>query len=1077
DGIENNMDNKVSTLGGDLEGAYSRGIKYDFIVRPGGNPADIQLRYEGATDLKLLNGALVATTPYGSITEEAPYSYEQASGKKVTSSYLLTDNELRFSTGAYEGVLVIDPALKWGTYYGGSGQDWFTSVATDTAANVYCTGITYSTTNIATAGAHQTSFGGNYDGMVVKFDSSGARIWATYYGGSDDDELTSIACDTFGNTYLGGSSYSTGLASTGAFQTNYGGGGDLILIKLNTSTGTRQWATYFSGSMSEYAHSVICDAQGNVYFAGVASSAGLATTGAFLTSQDQSIFGCFNSSGQRQWSSYYPGALLCIHYEPVSGALYLAGEVLPSATGVATTGAHQGSYGGGTFDGYIARFSTAGSRIWGTYYGGSGFDRIQGITSDVGGNVYIAGITTSTSSIASTGAFQSTRQGSNDGMLVKFNSAGQRLWGTYFGGNDLEYIFGITIDPRSNIYMLGRTTSSNGLATNNGYKTTISGTRDACMAIFGSDGQRQWATYYGGTGDELNNGGMGYSRGKVYMAANTGSTSGIATTGAFQTSFGGGGGATGDGFLLQWDVDTLVYLVQPYNDTLLCAGDSVYVPYGVTQNFRPGNSFTVQLSNSSGSFASPLTIGSTTANTPGVIGCYIPLTIAQGTGYRIRITASGPGDTTQANERNLKIHPYPANVLAGSNSPLCSGDTLKLNSGSTTTGVTYSWAGPGGFTSADDDTIIANTTVANTGDYYVTVNNNGCMVKDTVSVVVNQTPQNVTAGSNSPLCSGDTLQLTSMSSTSGVSYAWTGPNSYSTQNVSRPNAQTSDAGTYKVTVTLGSCSDTAVTTVVVNLSPSINIVPTTPTTLCAGDTAQFAAFPNNAGTNPQVQWTKNGVDIPGATGISLKTGNLANGDVIAAELTANTACPGIKESNKIAMTILPILTPTVSMTADNMPPWNGGLTVTFTATPTHGGANPEYQWKRNGVDVVGATGATWGVIVNALNANEDICVVLKSSYQCAEPDTALSNCITTAFTGVGDVVNDKKIKIYPNPVSQTLYIQGVEPGNAIELIDILGRSASKQLLTAQKTVDVRSLAPGVYVLRVNGVVAGRLVKE
>ncbi len=1066
-------------------------VKYDFVVHPGGNPADIKLRYEGATELKLVDGpalagssgrSLVATTPYGSITEDAPYSYEQVSGKKVASSYVLNDNELRFSTGAYEGILVIDPALRWGTYYGGSGQDWFNAVATDTAAGVYCTGRTYSTANIATTGAHQTSFGGNYDGMVVKFDSSGARQWATYYGGSDDDELRGITCDTFGGTYLTGLSYSTGLASTGAFQTSLGGLIDLILIKLNASTGARQWATYFGGANSENGESVSCDAQGNVYFAGQGNSTGLATTGAFLTSPSQGIFGCFNSSGQRQWSSYYPGELSCIHYEPVNTALYLAGRAWLSSTGLATTGAHQVSHGGGTFDGHIARFSTAGSRIWGTYYGGSSPDVFYSIAADVGGNIYVGGGTNSTGGIASTGAFQTSMSGANDGILVKFNSAGQRLWGTYFGGNDLDYIYGLAIDPRNNIYILGRTTSSTGLATTNGYKTTLSGTRDACMAIFGSDGQRQWATYYGGPAWENGGGGISYSKGKVYMASITLSASGIATTGAFQTTHGG----TDDGFLVQWDVDTLVYLVQPFNDTLLCAGDSVYVPYGVTQNFRPGNTFTVQLSNSSGSFASPLTIGSKSANTPVVIGCYIPLTVSQGTGYRIRITASGPGDTTQANERDLKIHHYPANFTAGSNGPLCSGDTLELNSGSTTTGVTYSWTGPGSFTSADDDTIIANTTVAHSGDYYITVDNNGCMVKDTVSVVVSQTPQNVMAGNNGGLCTGDTLLLTSSTTTSGVSYAWTGPNNYNTQNVTRPNVQMSDAGTYTVTVTLGSCSDTAMTTVVVNQGASVNIAPLTPVSICTGDTAQFAAFPNNAGTNPQLQWLKNGVAVAGATSTLYKSPTLANGDVISVQLTPNTNCPGTKESNKITMTVQPILSPTVTMTADNMPPWNGGLTVTFTANPTHGGTTPEYQWKRNGQDITGATGATWGVVVNALNPNEDICVVLKSSYECAVPDTAMSNCITTAFTGVGNIVHDKNIKIYPNPVKDVLFIVTSPPAPLhkwrgeemiVELIDVLGRSVRRQLLTAQGTVDVSALVPGVYVVKVNGVVAGRVVKE
>jgi hypothetical protein len=531
-------------------------------------------------------------------------------------------------------------------------------------------------------------------------------------------------------------------------------------------------------------------------------------------------------------------------------------------------------------------------------------------------------------------------------------------------------------------------------------------------------------------------------------------------------------------FLTQFEMPPSVYIDTSFTDTVACIGDTLHVPYGVTGDFNSNNTFTIQLSNSSGSFSSPTTLATINSIGGDTAACYIPGSIAAGAGYRIRIVASNPADTSFDNLHNIKIYPYPANFTSGVNSPLCTSDTLKLNSGSTTTGVTYSWTGPGGFNSNAEDTIRANATFAFAGDYYITASNNGCMVKDTVSVVVNQTPQNVTAGNNGGLCTGDTLLLTSSSTTSGVNYAWTGPNNYNTQNVTRPNVQIGDAGTYTVTVTLGSCSDTAMTTVVVNQGASVNIAPLTPTSICTGDTAQFAAFPNNAGTNPQLQWLKNGVAVSGATGTLYKSGTLANGDVISVLLTPNTSCAGTKESNKITMTVQPILSPTVTMTADNMPPWNGGLTVTFTATPTHGGTNPEYQWKRNGQDITGATGATWGVVVNALNDNEDICVVLKSNYECAVPDTAMSNCITTAFTGVGDIVHDKNIKIYPNPVSGNVTISSTETIEKVEILNLLGQ----KLLTGYNNsttmqIDMSGLVGGVYIIKVNDSYISRLVKE
>ncbi|HEY9176718.1 MAG TPA: T9SS type A sorting domain-containing protein, partial [Flavipsychrobacter sp.] len=76
---------------------------------------------------------------------------------------------------------------------------------------------------------------------------------------------------------------------------------------------------------------------------------------------------------------------------------------------------------------------------------------------------------------------------------------------------------------------------------------------------------------------------------------------------------------------------------------------------------------------------------------------------------------------------------------------------------------------------------------------------------------------------------------------------------------------------------------------------------------------------------------------------------------------------------------------------------------------------------------------------------------------------------------------DKKIKIYPNPVSGILHIEGVWAGAIIELVDILGRrrTGSSPYPPQGEThiVDVSTLVPGVYMVRVNGVVVGRVVKE
>ncbi|MBW7912939.1 MAG: T9SS type A sorting domain-containing protein [Taibaiella sp.] len=680
-----------------------------------------------------------------------------------------------------------------------------------------------------------------------------------------------------------------------------------------------------------------------------------------------------------------------------------------------------------------------------------------------------------------------------------------------------------------------------------------------------------------------------------------------------------------------------------FNDTLLCAGDTIEIKYITPDQYGVNNVFTAQLSNASGSFASPVNIGSKTTQWGGFMTCVIPPNTPNGSGYRIRVVSGSGVDTSRDNIVNIRIgnvatsgssagtnspvcagstltlsaasgvsgttflwtgpnsfsstnannsftnaaanlagtyyltmqihgctrrdtfqvqvKPTPANVVASANTPLCAGDTLKLNASSSTSGLSWTWAGPGSYSVSTQNPVRLNTTTAMSGDYIVTADLNGCTAKDTVTVTVQPQPNAVTLSTSSPGCSGDTLYLNSTTSSTGASYNWVGPNSFSAntqnsyiansttaatgwyrmtaglngcsykdsiyatinqtptlpnisynsplcvgetlnlstnatgnyywkgagnftsnqQNPARTNMQFGDTGSYSLVVTVSGCSsDTAYTNIAINPLPFVAIAASPGATICNGQQVQFTAYPNLHGGTPAYQWYVNGI-AAGNTTTVFNTSTLNNGDIVRCDMTETTKCssPMTDASNDITITVQPILSPTVTINADNMPPWNGGLTVTFTATPTHGGSNPTYQWKRNGQDVVGATGPTWGVIVNALNPNEDICVVLKSSYECAVPDTAMSNCITTAFTGIGDIVNNKNIKIYPNPVKGVLHTEGVETGSTIELIDVLGRKCATHQLVGGTValVDVSTLVPGVYVVKVNGVVVGRVVKE
>lgn len=1062
-------------------------IKYDFVIGKGGNYKDIQIQYKGASKLELKDGALIATTPFGSITENAPYTYYANSKEECLSTFVLKNNILSYNvipnSNKNDEDLIIDPILKWATYYGGSSDDYGQKLATDTAGNIYMAGNTSSSSNIATTGAHQTSLGGTQDGFIAKFNINGIPQWVTYYGGADDDEFFDISADMEGNVYAAGQTgSSSGIASSGAYQTSLSGVTDGLLVKFSTS-GTRQWATYFGGIDYDQTNAVVCGNNGDVYIgSGVGvNSTGLATAGAYQTTFAGGVITKFSGSGSRIWCTYYNAVVNALAIDP-SGNICIGGWT--TVTGMATTGAFQTTI-GGLFDAIVAKFNGSGARLWATYYGGTGNESTYDIHCDILGNVYLGGLTPSTGSIAA-GGHQMIYGGGGDAYLVKFNSSGARQWGTYYGGTLEDRLANIVTDSSCNVYIFGFAQSVNNISSTNGYQTSLfGGGADAFFAGFNSAGARLFGSYYGGTGGEVGpgssskEGGIGFTKNRLVFCKTTNSTGYIATTGAYQTSIGG----NYDAFLVSFELeDTSVFLKPPFTDTFRCAGDSIHVPYGVTYNFRSTNVFTLQLSNASGSFASATTLATITGGAAGVFHCVLPGTV-NGSGYRLRVIASGPVDTSEDNGTDLRYVQYPLTPVASANTPLCSGNTLNLNA-TGTTGAVWNWTGPASFTASTQNTNITNTQTIHSGDYIVSANlNNGCIRKDTVTVVVNQTPAKPNANSNSPLCSGNTLNLTASTSTSGVSWSWGGPNSFgsSSPNPSISNVQTNQSGDYIVTAILGPCTSKDTTTVVVNPGPTINTYVNPKDTICAGGTVTLVALVTGGGTGPGYQWYKNGNLISGATSASYAASGLTNGDVFYCKFTpgSGTGCNGTINSSSITITVLPTTNPSVAITAaPDTNIWQG-LNVTFTAVPTNC-AKPAYQWKLNNNNVNGATTNTWGAAT--LANNDVVSCIMTCNDPCPNPKDATSNKLTIHVSTGVQGVSVSAVSIYPNPVSNELIIDGASLKSKIQITDVLGREVYRGIINSTKqSINTSALVSGTYVLQLTSLsgerVMYKIVKE
>ena len=309
------------------------------------------------------------------------------------------------------------------------------------------------------------------------------------------------------------------------------------------------WSNQLGGSGNETADAVATDGSGNVIIAGNTNSVrNIATTGSHqsvIGGLQDAFIAKFDANGRRLWTTYY-GSLGNESGQSCSvdglGNVYLAGQAGGAApNSIASSGAYQVTNASGSFDLYLAKFNANGLRQWATYYGGPGVENYADCATDVSGNVFLAGITSSTSGIATAGAHQTSLGGSTDGFVVKFSGSGSRLWATYHGGSlDEGSQISCATDVNGNLALAGETRSTNNIATSGAYQQSLAGNFDAWCARFTTNGARTWSTYLGGTANDRCRSVAIDGNGNVVIAGWTSSTSAIATSGAFQTTYGGG---------------------------------------------------------------------------------------------------------------------------------------------------------------------------------------------------------------------------------------------------------------------------------------------------------------------------------------------------------------------------------------------------------------------------------------------------------------------------------------------------------------------------------------------------------
>ena len=369
----------------------------------------------------------------------------------------------------------------YSTYVGGSGQDRGDGIAIDSNGDAYVVGrVDSMSTNFpGTPGSFAPSYrGGDFDGVVFKLNAQGnALVYSGFLGGEENDSTEGVAVDSSGIAYVTGGTKSTGFPTTGnAYQSSRAGDTDAFLAKINAAGSALLYSTYLGGSGTDRGSGIAIDSSGNAYIAGFASSNDFPTENAFQNSFGGS-FDAFvakfdtNSSGINSlvFCSYLGGTgddkAYGLALDSTASNLYIAGQT--SSNNFPLLNPAQPSF-GGSFDGFIGKISTSGSKIYATYVGGSGDDRITGVAVNPTGAAYVMGFTSS-ANFPTVTPLQLSNAGGFDLFLAKLNPAGSAFqYSTYLGGsgNESNTSTGtstnpIALDSSSDVYITGFTSSAN----------------------------------------------------------------------------------------------------------------------------------------------------------------------------------------------------------------------------------------------------------------------------------------------------------------------------------------------------------------------------------------------------------------------------------------------------------------------------------------------------------------------------------------------------------------------------------------------------------------------------------------
>ncbi len=685
------------------------------------------------------------------------------------------------------------------------------------SGNVYVGGRHEGTLTIN--GASRTSPSGT-EVFSAKMDSSGVFSWIAghpYSGGNDYDY--GFGADKHENTYV-----------TGDIQ----GSNGLFVDKYN-SAGSKIWSfdpPALASGISGYGN-IGVDNSGNVYATGsYQGSQNFGPNTLNAVGSNDIFLVKLDSNGNCKWavsagaSGQIDGGRGVV-IDP-SGGVYVCGSYNGTTAFNGTTGSPITLPTVSSDGFFIAKYDTAGNPVWVQTASNAGFQNAGyyfwtyfAITVDSCSNVYVTGHFLNTAQFGTTSL---NSNGAFDIFVAKCNSNGTWEWAKSAGGTGNDEAWGIILDKHSDVYVSGYFTTS---ATFDNQTITSPAANAAFVAKYAnSNGALQWVQAPSGGATTYAVGLAIDPQGYCYITGSIGSTS----TATF-------GPSTINGLIscavFFAKLDTVApRTITPIVSANYCPGETVTLPYTINGTFNSGNTFTAQLSNSSGSFISSTFLGDTLSDDSGTIIITIPDTVTPGSNYLIRVVSDSPSTSSWANGcgayyvNNVYINDFYVtigNTLAVAVSPtdstICSGGSIILGAYGGT-GLTYKWTNKGDTTAlSDSETLTVNP--IDTTTYYVTVSNGTCSGTDSIVINVSPSPPLIIKPIDTVFCSGQSATL--FVADGGNNFIWNPGTGIIDSSISGDSVLVNPTLTTTFTVTgtsSGGCASSGIDVVTVIPSPN-----------------------------------------------------------------------------------------------------------------------------------------------------------------------------------------------------------------------------------------------------------------